>query len=638
MFVSFNFLLPLLSAVATVSGTALPPHSRRVLHERRDTVPHGWALHRRADPDTVLPLNIALRQSNLDKLDAYLLDVADPESPNYGKHWTAAQVAQTFRPSKESMQTVHAWLLEEGMDASRLRFSKDRGYMHMNVTVAEAERLLAADYYVYRHAESGIEHVGCHSGYHLPEHLVAHVDMVTPTVEFGGVSLGARVAKRASGAPPGATGGQMKRPVAPKTPIPAAVRDVLTDADHCDTQVTLDCIRALYDFQPNLQATDQNTVGVVELADQTLSPSDLTTFFQKFATDSVNTQPTLVSIDGGTINADETDPNLIGESNLDFELMMGLLGKNQEVKLYQVGGSISFNLLLDAIDDVNGGFCGFDGGDDPTFDFVDSGTTEDCGNKPSAFVYSVSYAGGEDFPAQYMQRQCTEYGKLGLLGMTFFYASGDNGVASNADNLCLQADGSTAAGSGNFLPNFPATCPYVTAVGATQVDAGKSVTDPEIAPSQFGSGGGFSNVFDRPDFQSRAVTTYLDNFAPDLGADVFNRNGRGVPDISANGFPTAVVINGQWTLSGGTSASTPIIAAMIAAVNDARLAAGKSTVGYINPALYSNMFVSVFHDIVSGSNPGCGTSGFPTAPGWDPVTGLGTPNFPMLLDRFMMLP
>ncbi len=77
----------------------------------------------------------------------------------------------------------------------------------------------------------------------------------------------------------------------------------------------------------------------MELADQTLNPDDLRLFFQNFAPELVGTVPTLVSIDGGVINASETDPNLIGESNLDFQLIMGLLGKQQEVKLYQVGGS-----------------------------------------------------------------------------------------------------------------------------------------------------------------------------------------------------------------------------------------------------------------------------------------------------------
>ncbi|KAI0787653.1 subtilisin-like protein [Fomes fomentarius] len=637
-----SLFISLTSAIATFAGASSPPRlSRRVLHERRNALPSGWTLHRRADPDVIVPLSIALRQSNLENLDGYLFDVADPSSPNYGQLWTASRVAKTFRPSKESIDAVHSWLVDDGMEMSRFRLSKDGGYVHLNVSVSEAERLLAAEYYVYKHADSGVEHVGCHRGYHLPEHITAHVDLITPTVEFGGVQLGAQIAKRSSAraATPAADSsdkGHMYKPNGPpKQTVPW--KDMFNDTDHCDTQAVLDCFRALYDFYPNLTATDKNTVGVVELADQTLNPDDLQLFFQKFAPELVGTVPTLVSIDGGVINASETDPNLIGESNLDFQLIMGLLGKQQEVKLYQVGGSGSFNLLLDAIDTTTPDtFCNFDGGDDPDFDFV--------------------------FPDFYMQRQCTEYGKLGLMGMTFLYASGDNGVASNAENLCLAANGSTVVGEGNFLPNFPATCPYVTAVGATQVDPGKSVRSADTPPLSVSVSVSISLTFlhiqvHDPRALQRASAPEVVSptssptavpeprrgqvpqaLRPDLGPDVFNRTGRGVPDLSANGFPTAVVIDKNLTLSGGTSASTPIVAAMIVAINDARLAAGKNPVGWINPAIYSHMFASAFNDIKNGSNPGCGTDGFPTARGWDPVTGLGTPRFRQLLQRFLALP
>lgn len=59
-------------------------------------------------------------------------------------------------------------------------------------------------------------------------------------------------------------------------------------------------------------------------------------------------------------------------------------------------------------------------------------------------------------------------------------------------------------------------------------------------------------------------------------------------------------------------------------------------VGFVNPVLYEHP--EVLHDITNGSNPNCGSSGFKTAPGWDPVTGLGTPDYPKMLELFMSLP
>jgi len=71
-------------------------------------------------------------------------------------------------------------------------------------------------------------------------------------------------------------------------------------------------------------------------------------------------------------------------------------------------------------------------------------------------------------------------------------------------------------------------------------------------------------------------------------------------------------------------------------INAARLDLGKSPIGFINPTLYTNP--GMFNDITSGGNQGCGTPGFTAVTGWDPVTGLGTPNFPKMLAVFLALP
>jgi len=64
--------------------------------------------------------------------------------------------------------------------------------------------------------------------------------------------------------------------------------------------------------------------------------------------------------------------------------------------------------------------------------------------------------------------------------------------------------------------------------------------------------------------------------------------------------------------------------------------AGKGSIGFINPTLYE--YPEVLNDIVIGGNQGCGTPGFTAVEGWDPVTGLGTPNFPKMLELWLQLP
>lgn len=111
--------------------------------------------------------------------------------------------------------------------------------------------------------------------------------------------------------------------------------------------------------------------------------------------------------------------------------------------------------------------------------------------------------------------------------------------------------------------------------------------------------------------------------------------GRGTPDVSALGEGYQVYENGDVTSVGGTSASSPAFAGFVSLLNEARIAAGKPLMGFLNPFLYAN--ADAFFDVVKGTNAiGRGTGpleyGFAAAPGWDPATGLGTPLFDKLLD------
>lgn len=152
------------------------------------------------------------------------------------------------------------------------------------------------------------------------------------------------------------------------------------------------------------------------------------------------------------------------------------------------------------------------------------------------------------------------------------------------------------------------------------------------------SGGGFSNVFELPSYQADAVTGFLTNYTPPYNSSVYNNTGtsRAYPDISALSLKLATVWLGEALGVGGTSASTPLVAGIITLLNEERLAAGKKPIGFLNPTLYAHP--EMFNDITVGSNPGCGTNGFSAVPGWDPVTGLGTPIYPKMREVFLSLP
>lgn len=209
-----------------------------------------------------------------------------------------------------------------------------------------------------------------------------------------------------------------------------------------------------------------------------------------------------------------------------------------------------------------------------------------------------------------------------MQGTSFLFASGDNGTVARAGVVgCLSGD--------RYNPGFPATCPYVTTVGGTQVAPGNSPFVPEVAVyvdvegSIFTSGGGFSNVFAQPSYQTDAVTAFLDSSTNLPPASYYNASGRAFPDVSANSWPTATVLRGVPYMNGGTSAATPIFASIIHLINGARIQAGKGPIGFLNPTMYKNP--DAFTDITEGYNIGCDIGGavepaFYAKTGWDPVS------------------
>ncbi|HEU5381828.1 MAG TPA: S53 family peptidase [Ktedonobacteraceae bacterium] len=203
-------------------------------------------------------------------------------------------------------------------------------------------------------------------------------------------------------------------------------------------------------------------------------------------------------------------------------------------------------------------------------------------------------------------------------GLTILSASGDNGATDYMDLAATRL-------SPNPTTSFPADDPWVTAVGGTSLHRSNTHFS-ETAWDQ--SGGGFSAFFPAPSFQQN------------MSASVQNvlKNRRGVPDVSGNADPStglAMYQNGTWTLAGGTSASTPMWAALIAIGNQM---AGHP-LGFLNPTLYrlsqSPRYAQDFHDITVGNNSvnanGVVVTGYDAIAGWDAVTGVGSPNAANLL-------
>jgi tripeptidyl-peptidase-1 len=580
--------------------------------EKRDFAPHAWIKRSKLDGDMVLPVRIALAQNNLHRAEEFILQVAGPSSPKYGQHWTPQQVAKTFAPSRETVQEVKDWLEEAGVSLSRVSLTASRGWLTFNATASEVEALIKTKYHVYEHGETGQLQIAS-DGYSVPAVVRRHVDFITPTLHFSQPVARDGNQKRSANAK------DMKRTThTPNAESLAVLGTSVTPGDdpndlsNCSTLITPACVRSLYQIPDEPLTARNNSLGVVEYGSQTYHAQDLDMFFSNYSPSLVGSLPNFHSIDGGVLNTPlSAGDNL--ESNLDFSYAMALTAPLIP-DLYETGDSIEeddFNMFLDGID---ASYCDYDGGDDPVLDDVypDNAPggyngTRQCGVYNSSLVLTTSYALDEFYvTTPYGTRECHEYMKLGLMGVTVIYSSGDYGVAGNS-NDCIGENGIEDV----FHPEFPASCPYVLTVGGTQIAANASVTDPEVAVVDVvHSGGGFSNIFPLPSWQNATLAAWWEDHAPDYSFQQFNRSQqtRGLPDVAANAAHYSVVLDGTWTQVYGTSASAPVFAAVITRINDARLNAGKSSVGFISPTLYAHP--EVLNDITEGNNAGCGKCPF----------------------------
>lgn len=333
-----------------------------------------------------------------------------------------------------------------------------------------------------------------------------------------------------------------------------------------------------YDFPSGVDGAGE-CIGIVELGGG-YNTRDLQTFFNGLgiAVPSV----TAVSVDGVT-NSPTGEPNgPDGEVELDIEVA-GAIAPGAQLATY-------FAPNTDA-------------------GFLDAVTTaiHDAKLKPS--IISISWGGPESsWTQQAMDSLNSACQDAATLGITVLVASGDDGSSDGVS-------------SGTPTVDFPASSPYVMGCGGTTLKlSGETITGEDVwndlSQSEGATGGGVSETFAVPSFQSNAGVPKAPNgFA-----------GRGVPDVAGDADPETgynVVVDGQQTVIGGTSAVAPLWAGLIALINQS---IGKSA-GYLNPLMYTASVESTMHDIESGNN-----GAYSAGPGWDACTGLGSPDGSKLLN------
>jgi kumamolisin len=333
-------------------------------------------------------------------------------------------------------------------------------------------------------------------------------------------------------------------------------------------------VAELYQFPASADGTGQ-TVGIIELGGGYIA-ADITAYFASLKIK--NPSLTSVAVDKGE-NA-PTNPNgADGEVCLDIEVI-GAVAPGAKIVVYFTQNTSQ--------------------------GFQDALTTaiHDTTHKPS--VISISWGSAEStWTAQAMTAFDSAAQDAAALGVTICAASGDNG----------SGDGVT---DGKNHVDFPASSQHILACGGTSLQSANGVITSESVwndGTQGGAGGGgFSNQFPLPSWQSAASIT------PPAGG------GRGVPDVSGDADPETgynVQVDGTSMVIGGTSAVAPLWSGLIALLNQKL---GKP-VGFLQPVLYAlPTTANAFRDITTGSN-----GAFSAGPGWDAASGLGSPSGTNLL-------
>ena len=310
--------------------------------------------------------------------------------------------------------------------------------------------------------------------------------------------------------------------------------------------------------------------------------------------------------------------------------------------------------------------------------------------RPSVISFSYSFDASDVlYMATDQGRTDVELIQLGLLGTTVIVAAGDDGAPSASNPNCYGNLNSLGYGvvtnsAGPMLPLYPASSPYVLSVGMTdfwRTSAAywdPTITSPAVCNNcqdvyssggylcqgvsggeqpvsstntnrflaiDLTTGGGFSSYAPLPSWQSSAVNGYLSHCAvssngcPLPPSTYFNRSNRAYPDVAAFGGYWPTVVNGELSQVGGSSVAAPLMAGIVARLNEVVVARTGRTLGFANPTFYAMAAAqpSTFHDLTTGNNictrgsnapANCASicSGYYATTGYDPITGLGSPN------------
>ncbi|KAK4112802.1 hypothetical protein N656DRAFT_694813, partial [Canariomyces notabilis] len=401
-----------------------------VILEEAKGIPPGWSFHHNASASDKITLFVALKEPGISELKARL----HHRHPS-GSHLSRDQVHQLRQPAQAATDAVSSWLKSNG-----IRDLHNQGSLiSFEASARTVKSLFQADlaYYAYKYGDA--DPLLRALSYTIPAWMRDYIDFPT----------------KLSPSPASTT--TSRKPV----DIPTTSASPDPEPMYPCFPVTLpDCIRKLYNITYTPSAPSPVRFGVAGFLEQWILYSDVDQFMSIYAPHLASLSPPYnfsVELFNNGINPQDSLRNAGMEASLDVQYAMAL-GYPTNVVYYVTGGR---GTKLDA---TSGEPLPVERSDnEPFLEFLTALLAKPDAELPH--VLSISYADDEiGVPRPYALRVCDMFAALTARGVSVLAATGDGGAAGTGQTRCVSNDGSQRK---MFMPTFPASCPYVTSVGAT---------------------------------------------------------------------------------------------------------------------------------------------------------------------------
>lgn len=447
--------------------------------------PHSWQEIGPAPEHHTFLLRIGLTQRDFPELERQLYEVSDPSHARYGQYLSQAAIHELVTPHHDTLQAVEDWLADFDLD---WEYNAAKTWISLPISVRDAEVLLDTTYSVWQH-DDGTELIRTRS-WSLPASLHPHITTIQPTNSWARMkpNMPAPVNHRRS------SHILLAPETLPDIPLPP---DSTIGAVCNFSAVDPNCLRTMYGTMSyTTKSNVASQLGICNYLEETNNRSDTYEFLRRYRPEAAEGAETFtqVSVAGGPIDngTNTADSGSGQEGNLDSELILAMAYPLPLTTWGTGGRNPDFTPDLETPTNT----------DEPYLTWTNYILNQ------SAIPQMITTSYGDDeqtMSYSYAQAVCNEFAQITARGVTLLFSAGDYGVG--ADGTCVSnTDNSTFM----FLPAFPASCPFVTTVGATK-------NYPEVAAEIlnedgsifFKSGSGFSNYFGVPSYQKDTVSKYV---------------------------------------------------------------------------------------------------------------------------------